>query len=223
MSGIGDDVRRHVLRHREGDDALDRIDVGDLQEGVGASRERVVVIDQFHPVVLAQAEAIVAAERGELDLHARAAVLRRFAGGALLDDREDHRTVFARPLEGGAAGDAAIVDLDAVELVLAAAIARVGGDHARILVRFGRLDLRTQLRAGVARAHIEAPAQAFAAVVVRARRWRVATELAERGVQAGLDQLVDLAAHLADLQPRRRCGIERVRAGCEGAVDVVQP
>ena len=123
-------------RAAEGDGHAVAVDVEDLQERVHFSAEGDLVVDRFDPVVLADGGTVVAAEG--LELH----------GGAF--DRCTHGVddggVVGGPLEGDGARFGA-VDLDAVEAVLRAAIARLGGDGAWVVVR---VDDRPRLEARAA-------------------------------------------------------------------------
>ena len=86
--------------------------------------ELVVVVEDLDPVVRRDAQHVVLADGREPEHRRR----------DHLDDRDRDRAVVARPLERRRARRAAVVDLDAVRLVLEAAVAAVGRQLARIVV-----------------------------------------------------------------------------------------
>ena len=97
------------------DAAVAGIDGADTQQRNRAIRQHRLVVLDLHPVACRQAAAIVRLERPQDDRVAVAA-----------GDGPDHRAVVARPFERRRAAGAAVVDLDAIEMVLLAAISRRG-------------------------------------------------------------------------------------------------
>ena len=128
-------VRRpEVVRDRagEGDRPLRVVD-RHLAQHARLLVQLIVVVEDLDPVARRDAQHVVLADGREAQ-HGRR---------DHLDDGDRDRAVVARPLERRGARRAAVVDLDAVRLVLEAAVAALGRQLARIVVGARRRSFRS--------------------------------------------------------------------------------
>ena len=100
------------------------VDVLDQRHDPGQAGQLTPIVRDLDPVAGAEAEDRVAPHPGDDEL------VRGWDAG----DRRGDRSVVPRPLEGRVVEPAAVVDLDAVEVILQALVAAAGGSQAGVVL-----------------------------------------------------------------------------------------